>query len=45
MMIALAPVAKVANIKSPIKFLVPYVKEIEYLFSLLGIYEFVPSNR
>ncbi len=45
LMIALGPVAKVGHMKSPIRFLSPFVKEIEYLFWLMGVNEFVPSNR
>ena len=45
LMIAMGPVAKVGHMKSPIKFLSPFIKEIEYIFWLLGVNEFVPSNR
>ncbi|XP_076351713.1 gastric triacylglycerol lipase-like isoform X2 [Tachypleus tridentatus] len=42
---ALAPVATVGYIKSPIKYLAPYTKDIEVLFRLLGINEFLPNTK
>ena len=44
-MIAMGPVAKVSHMKSPIRFLAPFIKEIEFLFWLMGVNEFVPSNK
>jgi len=32
LMIAMGPVAKVSNMESPIRYLAPFVYEIEYLF-------------
>ena len=43
-MIGLGPVAKVKHVLSPIKYLAPWVTEVEYLFDKLGINEFEPSN-
>ncbi|XP_022238775.1 gastric triacylglycerol lipase-like isoform X1 [Limulus polyphemus] len=42
---ALAPVATVGYIKSPIKYLAPYTNDIEMLFKLLGINEFLPNTK
>ncbi|KAK8754079.1 hypothetical protein OTU49_010156 [Cherax quadricarinatus] len=43
-MFALAPVANVSYIKSPIKYLAPFASVIEKLMELLGEYEFLPHN-
>merc|ERR1712126_555014 len=39
------PVAKVKYMKSPLRFLSPFVHEVEYLFKLIGINQFAPSNE
>ncbi|CAH0663946.1 unnamed protein product [Spodoptera exigua] len=41
---ALAPVAYMTDIKSPIKLLAKYSDNIEYLMKLLGANEFLPQN-
>ena len=41
---ALGPVATVGSMKSPIRYLVDIAPEIETALSLLGQYEFLPSN-
>ncbi|CAG9819620.1 unnamed protein product [Phaedon cochleariae] len=45
MMIALAPVAYMANIKSPIKYLAPFSGNIEWLTKHLGFNQFLPNNK
>ncbi|XP_054716028.1 gastric triacylglycerol lipase-like [Uloborus diversus] len=42
--IALAPVTTVGYITSAIKYLAPFTKEIDFLFEILGIGEFLPNN-
>ncbi|XP_076324164.1 gastric triacylglycerol lipase-like [Tachypleus tridentatus] len=41
---ALAPVATVGYIKSPVRYLAPYTKDIEILFKLFGVNEFLPNS-
>ncbi|XP_022256648.1 gastric triacylglycerol lipase-like [Limulus polyphemus] len=41
---ALAPVATVGYIKSPIRYFAPYTKDIEILLKLLGVKEFLPNS-
>ncbi|XP_067129246.1 gastric triacylglycerol lipase-like [Centruroides vittatus] len=41
---ALGPVATVGYITSPIRYLAPFCREINFLFRLLGFYEFLPNN-
>ncbi|XP_050390148.2 lysosomal acid lipase/cholesteryl ester hydrolase [Patella vulgata] len=43
--IALAPVAKVGNIKSPIRLLAPFSNQIDYLSKLFGKGEFLPTSK
>lgn len=43
-MFALAPVAHVGHIRSPIRFLAPESKNFAYLIELLGFYEFLPHS-
>lgn len=40
----LGPVATVGYINSPIRFLVPFASDLEFLFSLLGTGEFLPNG-
>ncbi|XP_035212094.1 gastric triacylglycerol lipase-like isoform X2 [Stegodyphus dumicola] len=42
--IGLAPVTHVGNIRSSIRYLAPFTSDINFLFRLLGINEFLPSN-
>ncbi|XP_042230545.1 LOW QUALITY PROTEIN: lipase lipl-5-like [Homarus americanus] len=44
-MAALAPVAYLANIESPIKELAPYSNEMDMVLTLLGVGEFMPSSK
>lgn len=41
---ALGPVATTGYITSPIRYFAPFIKEIDFLFRILGFYEFLPSN-
>ncbi|CAL4125307.1 unnamed protein product, partial [Meganyctiphanes norvegica] len=43
-MFALGPVAYVSNIVSPIRFLSPFIKEMEVISNFLGDYEFFPET-
>eukprot|EP00794_Sanderia_malayensis_P011943 gene11943-13179_t len=45
MFFALAPVAKVANTKSPIRYLAYFTPLIKFLFGSLGIRDFMPSTK
>lgn len=42
--IALAPVATVGYITCAIKYLAPFTKEIDFLFEILGVNEFLPDE-
>lgn len=44
-MVALAPVATVTSISSPIKYLAPVVNELQFLLRLLGNHEELMTNR
>lgn len=45
LMVGLAPVASVAQMKSPVKFLTPYFRQLELLFQFFGTHAFLPSGR
>jgi len=45
LMVGLAPVASVARMKSPIKFLAPFANRLETLFHFLGTDAFLPSSH
>lgn len=44
MFIALAPVATVGHMTSAIRYLAPFTADVDFLFSILGIDEFLPNN-
>ncbi len=44
-MVAMGPVAFVSHMKSPLRLLAPFTKEIEKLFEALGVNEFAPNNE
>ncbi|XP_059079297.1 gastric triacylglycerol lipase-like isoform X2 [Tigriopus californicus] len=44
MMFALAPVAQVQHIRSPIRLLAPFSNQVEFLFRILGIRQFEPTT-
>jgi len=44
MMFALAPVATVAHMLSPIRLIAPYADSLEWILSNLGVNEFLPSS-
>lgn len=44
-MIALAPVAYMDHIKSPIKYLSPFSNDIEWLAKYLGLNQFLPNDK
>jgi len=45
LMIGLAPVASVARMKSPIRLLTPYFRQLEVLFKVLGTHAFLANGR
>ncbi|XP_041453357.1 gastric triacylglycerol lipase-like [Lytechinus variegatus] len=45
MMYALAPVTRVGNMTSPLRYLTYFLPEIKFLFEILGEGEFMPSNE
>lgn len=44
-MVALAPVAFMTHLTSPIKYLAPWVNDIDFIAKHLGINEFLPSSK
>ncbi|PNF32785.1 Lipase 3 [Cryptotermes secundus] len=44
-MVSLAPVAFMGNVKSPIRLLAPFSRDIEYISHYLGTGEFLPHNK
>ncbi|XP_055926655.1 gastric triacylglycerol lipase-like [Argiope bruennichi] len=44
MFIALAPVTTVGHITSAIRYLAPFTPDVDFLFSILGVDEFLPNN-
>ncbi|KAG8180327.1 hypothetical protein JTE90_016361 [Oedothorax gibbosus] len=42
--VALAPVTTVGHITSAVKYLAPFTTEIEFLFEILGVKDFAPSD-
>ncbi|XP_014204869.1 lipase 3-like [Copidosoma floridanum] len=44
-MLSLAPVAFVGHMKSPIRLLVPFIREAEFISHYLGRGEFLPENK
>lgn len=42
--VALAPVATVGHITSAIRYLAPFTTDVDFLFDLIGVDEFLPSN-
>lgn len=44
-MVALAPVAFMKHIRSPIRYLSPFVDDLKWLMEFLGVNEFLPSNK
>ncbi|XP_063927616.1 lipase 3-like [Zophobas morio] len=44
-MVALAPVAYMTHVKSPIRYLSPFVNDIEWLAKYLGVNQFLPNNK
>ncbi|KAG8201347.1 hypothetical protein JTE90_016824 [Oedothorax gibbosus] len=42
--IALAPVTTVGHMTSAIRYLAPFTKDIDFLFKILGVSEFLPNN-
>ncbi|KAJ8922779.1 hypothetical protein NQ315_007814 [Exocentrus adspersus] len=45
LMIALAPVAMMTHIQSPIRFLAPFSSNYQWLAKYLGLYEFLPDSK
>lgn len=45
LMIAMGPVATVNHMKSPIRYIAPYVHEAKIIFELMGVNEFSPSTH
>lgn len=45
MMVALAPVAFTAAVRSPIKYLAPWTNDIDWLAKYLGLNEFLPNSK
>lgn len=45
LMIALAPVAYMSNIKSPIRYLSPFSNDVEWLAKYLGLNQFLPNDK
>ncbi|XP_014208794.1 lipase 3-like [Copidosoma floridanum] len=45
LMISLAPVAFMENIKSPLRLLAPFTDQVEAIFNLLGKGEFLPQRK
>ncbi|XP_071941868.1 gastric triacylglycerol lipase-like [Antedon mediterranea] len=43
--IALAPVANVTHMESPIRYLAAFLPEIQFLFDILGVKEFLPNTE
>ncbi|KAG8230453.1 hypothetical protein J437_LFUL009941, partial [Ladona fulva] len=44
-MFSLAPVAFMARVKSPIRFLAPFAEDIDFVLNFLGDGEFLPQNK
>lgn len=44
-MVSLAPVAFMARVKSPIRLLVPFVKDLQFISQFLGKGEFLPHDK
>ncbi|XP_019870012.2 lipase 3 [Aethina tumida] len=44
-MVALAPVAYMTHIKTPIRYLSPFVNDVEWLNRFFGLNQFLPNNR
>eukprot|EP00096_Caligus_rogercresseyi_P015886 TRINITY_DN8382_c0_g1_i1.p1 TRINITY_DN8382_c0_g1~~TRINITY_DN8382_c0_g1_i1.p1 ORF type:complete len:417 (-),score=34.87 TRINITY_DN8382_c0_g1_i1:29-1279(-) len=44
LMMAMGPVAKVTHVRSPIRYLAPFSKDLKLLFHFLGINEIQPTN-
>ncbi|CAH0561483.1 unnamed protein product [Brassicogethes aeneus] len=44
MMVGLAPVAYMTHIKSPIRYLSPFVNKVDWLRKFLGLNQFLPNN-
>lgn len=42
--VALAPVAYLKHLKSPIRLLAPFSKDLDFLFALFGVRDFFPSS-
>ena len=45
MAFALAPVTRIRHLYSPIRYLAPFEIEMKVAFDVLGIYDFLPSNK
>nr|CAI5829897.1 unnamed protein product [Callosobruchus analis] len=45
LMVALAPVAYMTHIRSPIRYLAPFSSDIDWIVKHLGFNQFLPSNR
>lgn len=45
MMVALAPVAFMSDVRSPIKYIAPWANDIEWLAQYFGINEFLPNSK
>ncbi|VEN47468.1 unnamed protein product [Callosobruchus maculatus] len=45
LMVALAPVAYMTHIRSPIRYLAPFSSDIEWITKHLGFNQFLPSNK
>ncbi|KAG5882107.1 hypothetical protein JTB14_016870 [Gonioctena quinquepunctata] len=45
LMVALAPVAYMTHIRSPLRYLAPFSNDIEWLSSYLGLNQFLPNNK
>lgn len=43
--VAMAPVAYMTHIRSPIRYLAPFVNDIQWLAKYLGLNQFLPHNK